>query len=52
MAYENLIKPYESAFGGAIQAILEENIKNINTSFIAKGQSISAAKKQGNIVHV
>ena len=52
MAYENLIKPYENDFGTAIQALIQDNIKNINTAFIAKVQSISEDKKKVNIVDV
>ena len=52
MAYENLIKPYENDFGTAIQALIQDNIKNINTAFIAKVQSISEDKKKVNIVNV
>ena len=52
MAYENLIKPFENDFGVAIQALIQDNIKNINTAFIAKVQSISDDKKKVNIVNV
>lgn len=52
MAYENLIKPYQNDFGVAIQALIQDNIKNINTAFIAKVQSISEDKKKVNIVNV
>lgn len=52
MAYENLIKPYQNDFGVAIQSLIQDNIKNINTAFIAKVQSISEDKKKVNIVNV
>ena len=52
MAYENIIKPYQNDFGVAIQSLIQDNIKNINTAFIAKVQSISEDKKKVNIVNV
>lgn len=52
MAYTNLIKPYENDFGTALQALIQDNIKNINTAFIAKVQSLSDDKKKVNIVNV
>lgn len=49
---QNLIKPYERDFGTAIQALIQDNIKNINTAFIAKVESISEDKKKVNISNV
>lgn len=52
MAYQNIIKPYQNDLGSAINELIKQNIKNIDTIFLARVENISEDKKKADIIDI